>query len=212
MTESDKREDIKKLGKDTAILLGITIVAGLVLGFVYNLTKEPIAFQQERKVQMACANVYEEAQTFEEWNLVPTQKTENAIREAGYEGTDIGTVYAAKGEGETVLGYVITVTSHEGYGGDITFLMGVSLDGTVTGMSILNISETAGLGMNAQKILAPQFEDKNAAAFEYTKTGATAENQIDAISGATITTKAVTNGVNAGLIFFREDLKQGGTE
>ncbi len=212
MTGNNRNSDMQSMIKDTVVILAITLIAGLVLGFVYNLTKEPIAKQQELKIQKACTSVYKEAQTFEELSVVPSQKTWNAISDAGYLGTEIGTVYAAKDGNEAILGYVVTVTSHEGYGGDISFLMGICLDGTVTGVSVLDISETPGLGMNAQKVLAPQFAGKNAAAFEYTKTGATADNQIDAISGATITTKAVTNGVNAGLIFFREELNKGGRE
>ena len=61
-----------------------------------------------------------------------------------------------------------------------------------------------------EEVLKPQFADKNAESFEYVKTGAAGENQIDAISGATITTHAVTNGVNAGLYYFREVLMEGG--
>ena len=45
--------------------------------------------------------------------------------------------------------------------------------------------------------------------FEYVKGNAAAENQIDAISGATITTNALTNGVNAGLYYFRTVLGGG---
>lgn len=212
MTKNNEKNDLRGMIKDTAVILLITLIAGLVLGFVYNLTKEPIAQQQALKVQKACAKVYETAKEFEELNLQPSRKALNAMSDAGYEGIDMGVTYAAKDSAGTVLGYVLTVTSHEGYGGDITLLMGVDMDGTVTGVSILNISETAGLGMKAQPFLAPQFAGKNAAAFEYTKTGKTAENQIDAISGATITTKAVTDGVNAGLIFFQEDLDKGGKE
>ena len=55
----------------------------------------------------------------------------------------------------------------------------------------------------------PQFAGKNAYPFEYTKTGAAAENQIDAISGATVTTEAVTGGVNAGLYYFKTVLASG---
>ncbi len=112
--------------------------------------------------------------------------------------------------GET-LGYVVTVTTKEGYGGDIRFTLGVRMDGTVNGISILSISETAGLGMRAEEVLKPQFADKNVEKFEYTKSGATSESQVDAISGATITTNAVTNGVNAGLYYFQTQLK-GGSE
>ncbi len=105
-----------------------------------------------------------------------------------------------------LLGYVITVTDHEGYGGDIQFSMGVTLDGTLNGISILSIKETAGLGMKAGDVLVPQFADKKVESFTYTKSGSTGDSEIDAISGATITTNAVVNGVNGGLLFFRSAL------
>ena len=104
----------------------------------------------------------------------------------------------------TVLGYVLTVTTHEGYGGDIQFTVGVRNDGTLNGISLLSISETAGLGMQAGDVLVPQFADKNAYPYVY--------NEIDAISGATITTNAVTNGVNAGVYYFQTMLQQGAGE
>lgn len=106
----------------------------------------------------------------------------------------------------TLLGYVLTVTSREGYGGDITFTMGIRLDGTLNGISILSISETAGLGMKAEAVLKPQFENKNVSQFTYTKSGAVSDDQIDAISGATITTNAVTTAVNGGLYYFQTQL------
>ena len=109
------------------------------------------------------------------------------------------------------IGYVFTVTSSEGYGGDIQFTMGVQSDGTLNGISILSISETAGLGMKADtEDFKSQFEDKKAERFSYTKSGAQAEDEINAISGATITTNAMTNGVNAGLCAF--EFMEGGME
>ncbi len=87
--------------------------------------------------------------------------------------------------------------------------LGIDRDGTLNGISILEISETPGLGMKAEEVLKPQFSGKNVAEFEYTKSGAASENQIDAISGATITTKAVTGGVNAGLKVFQTYLSGG---
>jgi len=73
-------------------------------------------------------------------------------------------------------------------------------DGTVNGVSILDISETAGLGMEAPNVLVPQFAGKKVESFVYTKTGAKPDsNEVDAISSATITTKAVTNAVNGGI-------------
>lgn len=88
--------------------------------------------------------------------------------------------------------------------------MGVALDGTTLGISFLSISETAGLGMNADTdSFKDQFKDQNVPEFSYSKTGATQEGEIDALSGATITTNAVTNGVNAGLCVFQL-LSEGG--
>ena len=115
-------------------------------------------------------------------------------------------------KGGALAGYVLIVTDHEGYGGDIKLAMGVQLDGTLNGISFLSISETAGLGMRADEVLAPQLVDKKVEKFAYTKTGKTSENEIDAISGATITTNAVTNGVNGGLSFFRTALEGGTAE
>ena len=118
----------------------------------------------------------------------------------------------AKDASGTVLGYVLTVTTHEGYGGDIQFTVGVRNDGTLNGISLLSISETAGLGMQAGDVLVPQFADKNAYPYVYTKTGSTADNEIDAISGATITTNAVTNAVDSALVYFQNELGGGSNE
>ena len=90
--------------------------------------------------------------------------------------------------------------------------MGVTTDGVLNGISLLSISETAGLGMRAGEVLVPQFENKDVDRFTYTKTGSTADSEIDAISGATITTSAVVNGVNAGLVYFDEFLKGGSAQ
>lgn len=84
------------------------------------------------------------------------------------------------------------------------------MDGTTLGISFLSISETAGLGMNADtESFRDQFKDQKVSEFSYSKTGAAAEGEIDALSGATITTNAVTNGVNAGLCAFQV-LSEGG--
>ena len=127
------------------------------------------------------------------------------VKENGFDASIDGVAQALSGDG-SVLGYVITVTDHEGYGGDIQFTMGVADDGTLNGISLLSISETAGLGMRAGEVLVPQFAGKQVEQFSYTKTGAASDDQIDAISGATITTNAVVNGVNAGLLCFQKKL------
>lgn len=200
---------MKEMMKNIGILLAITIVAGLLLGLVYQITKEPIANQEAKAKQEACQEVFEDAASFEAVELVAVD--EAAWSEAGYGQESIDDVMAAKDAAGELLGYVLTVTTKEGYGGDIQFTIGVRMDGTLNGMSLLAISETAGLGMRAEEVLKPQFANKQVEKFEYTKSGATSDNQIDAISGATITTNAVTNGVNAGLYYFQTELK-GGSE
>ena len=196
----------KSMIKDALILFAITLVAGLLLGVVYDITKEPIAQQKAKAKTEASKNVFATAESFEAYASFDPAGAQAALNAAGLSGMDIDEVSAALDATGNLLGYVITVTDHEGYGGDIQFSMGVTLDGTLNGISLLSISETAGLGMKAGDVLVPQFTDKNVEQFTYTKSGSTNDSEIDAISGATITTKAVVNGVNAGLEYFRSVL------
>ena len=129
---------------------------------------------------------------------------EDYLDENGFGAQDIDEIMAAKDTDGKELGYAFTVTTAEGYGGDIQFAMGIREDGTLNGISILSIGETAGLGMRANTDeFKNQFKDRNVEKFVYTKNGAAAEDEIDALSGATVTTNAMTNGVNAGLCAFR---------
>lgn len=211
-------EDFRQLFKNAGILFCITLVAGLLLGFVYELTKEPIAYQQELKVQRACSAVFADAASFEAV-VLPAEDPDlqesgligspERMEELNLEGAEIGTVYQALSENGELLGYVINTIGKEGYGGDIELMMGIRMDGTLNGVSILSISETPGLGMRAEEVLVPQFAGRQVSSFTYVKTGAVTENQIDAISGATITTGAFTQAVNAGLSYFNVMLKEG---
>ncbi len=203
---------MKNMIKDAAILFAITVVAGFVLGFIYQLTKEPIAAQELKAKQEAYQEVFAEAASFAPVEDTGLTKANDMLKEAGYVADELSDqIQEALDENGNTLGYVLTVTSHEGYGGDIQFTMGVTKEGVLNGISLLSISETPGLGMKAGTVLKPQFENKAVSQFTYTKTGATDDSQIDAISGATITTNAVTNGVNAGLYYFQSTLQgQGG--
>ena len=137
------------------------------------------------------------------------QTIRDQLDQEGYKAQSIEEVMRAEDQSGETLGYAFTVTTSEGYGGDIQFAMGVQDDGTLNGISILSISETAGLGMRATTDdFKNQFKDKNVEKFTYTKTGATSDDEIDALSGATITTNAMTNGVNAGLAAFRYEKGQ----
>lgn len=199
---------MKNMLKDTVILMVITLFAGLLLGFVYNITKDPIAKQKELAKMAANMEVFADADDFKAYDAFNAEEATAVLEAAGLTAADIDEVSVAMKSGSPI-GYVITVTDHEGYGGDIQFSLGITNDGTLNGMSILSISETAGLGMRAEEVLKPQFANKAVESFTYTKTGATSDSQIDAISGATITTNAVTNGVNAGLVYFQNVLKGG---
>lgn len=203
---------MKGMIKDALILFAITLIAGLMLGVVNDITKEPIAQQEQKAKNEACQNVFAAADSFEAQELADLAQIEQVLADAGISGADIDELMAAKDASGALLGYVITVTDHEGYGGDIQFSMGITNEGTLNGISLLSISETAGLGMRAGEVLVPQFSDKNVSRFTYTKTGATADSEIDAISGATITTNAVVNGVNAGLAYFDKILKGGSAQ
>ena len=186
--------------KNTISLMLITLVAGLLLGAVYEITKEQIAKENQRAKEEAYKAVFADADSFEEITLDADQ-VQKELDGQGLDASINEAMKALDASGQTI-GYVLTVTDHEGYGGDIQFAMGVQSDGTMNGISFLSISETAGLGMKAKEdSFRKQFEGKNVDQIVYTKNGASADNEIDALSGATITTNAVTNGVNAGLYY-----------
>lgn len=197
--------------KNTLILTVITLVAGVGLGAVYEVTKEPIKQASENAKQVAYQQVITEADSFEEYAGFDEEESESVLSDAGVTGNTINEVMVAKKAGETI-GYVITSTTNEGYGGEIKISTGILSDGTVTGIAFLSISETAGLGMNAEKPeFSDQFADKLVAEYTVVNDGGSgAENEIDALSGATITSNAVTNDVNAALVYFQTIL-EGGT-
>ena len=196
----------KKMIKDSLILFAITIVAGLLLGGVYAITKN--------KKQEAFQTVFSDASDFQDLD-VNVEDAVAVLQQSGYEKDRIDEVKLAVDGSGSSLGYVMTITSTEAYGGELQIAVGIRMDGTVNRISFLSLSETMGLGMEAkQPAFYEQFSGKKVDAFAYTKSGATAENEIDALSGATITSNAVTNAVNAGLCYARDlglsDAGQGG--
>ena len=195
-----------KIIKDALALTLITLVAGVALGGVYEITKDPIAKQEAQAKAEAYEQVFTDAAAFEEVEMDDTliQTIRDQLDQEGYKAQSIEEVMRAEDQSGETLGYAFTVVTSEGYGGDIQFSMGVQNDGTLNGISILSIGETAGLGMNADTpAFKDQFVGKQVEKLQYTKNGATQDDEINAISGATVTTKAMTNGVNAGLCAFR---------
>lgn len=188
---------MNKIIRNTIILTVITLVAGLGLGFVYEITKQPIADAQDAAKKEAWQQVFPEADinSFEAVD-VDQDVAEKVVNDLGIKAT----VDEVCKVGED--GYVITTTDKEGYGGDIQITVGITADGTVNGISILSISETAGLGMRAtEPVFYEQYQGKQAEKFVVSKDGGDGE-PIDALSGATITSRAVTGAVNAALGYY----------
>lgn len=205
------------LVKDCLKLVVITLVAGFILGGIYGITKEPIAQQEEKAKQEAYQAVFPEASEFTDVEGFTTEAAsevlasyDNVIED--HQGDVISAAVEAKDASGSILGYIFNVTTKKGYGGDIQLTVGIQADGTVNGYSVLSINETAGLGMNAKANAdwAAQYSGKKVDHFEVVKNGtgnmnAPAEDNpaIDAISGATITSKAVTGAMNSCLAYFQ---------
>ena len=208
---------MNKIVKDALVLTLITLIAGCALGLVYEVTKEPIEKASEAATEKAYKEVFETAASFEEMKDFDADKANEIIAEKGYTDGSVTTcevvdcVKALDASGNTA-GYVVTMKSKEGYGGDIVFSMGVTSDGTLNGYSITKIDETPGLGMKAKEDkFMDQFKNKKATTLEVVKTASNDENAVQAISGATITSKAVTYAVDAGLLYVSSLLSGGAT-
>ena len=133
----------KNLVMDCIKLCVITLIAGLLLGIVYNVTKAPIAAQEEKTKQEAYKAVFKDAAKFDTVKL--DQKDVAAVLKKNDLGQNtISEVVKAVDKNGKELGYVFSVTNPEGYGGDVSLSVGVRDDGTVNGYETLSISETAG--------------------------------------------------------------------
>ncbi len=194
--------------KDAAILVIITLIAALLLAFVYEITKDPIAAQKAKKKTEAYAAVYP--------GLTDTVISDSLQAKAEAfvgDGMSVDEAVLAKDASGAVVGLLMTVTTPEGYGGDITLTCGVTADGTLTGISFLTLAETAGLGMKAQEDgFRGQFENKKTDSFALMKGGVAVvdgNEPVDVISNATITSEAVVRAVNGALEFAGDILNEG---
>ncbi len=179
----------------TVTLLVICLVVSALLAGTNALTKGPIAQNELKKSQEAMHSVCPDAVSFEGGKGLETE------------------VYKALNESGEVIGCAIPVTS-KGYGGDIQIMVGISSvdGGMVTGVEILSHSETPGLGANAvSEDFRNQFTDNPSLhGFSVVKDGTGgSEGKIDAITGATITSNAVTNAVNEAMNIYYS-LNEGG--
>lgn len=200
----------KKIVHDALILTAFTLILGFILGGVNEITKGPIAVTKKAAEEAAYKEVFSDADSFEAYADFNVKKAAEVIAASEYPNDEIMSVNTALDKSGAPLGYVITVTSHEGSQADITFSVGIKNDGTINGYSITSISETPGLGVLVNEdAFKSQFENKTAEAFTVVKAAPASDTEIEAVTGATISSRAVTNGVNACLVYFSTVLQGG---
>ncbi len=162
------------------------IVSGL-LAYVNSITAPVISANDQKTFEASMSEVLPNGGSFTEEKLSFTPDES---------GVELSSIYKAENGG-----YVATAVCHEGYGGDITVMVGIKDDMTVNKIKIMSLSETAGLGAKSD---TPEFMNqynglKNGISVVKNNGGSAADNTISAISGATITSKAVTKAVNCAL-------------
>ena len=201
-TRPVKREPFR-IPKPVIALTIIAVLAGLALSGVFSMTKDTISKQELAKETEAYKAVCPDAATFEE-----AEAAADALKEM--EGTTprVNKAYIAKDADGNTVGYALSVTG-KGFGGDVTLAVGLSADGEITGLSFTELSETAGLGMRADE---PAFKDQfigKSGKLDLVKGDASGDQEISAITGASVTSGAVINAVNAGLDLYETTLKGG---
>ncbi len=193
--------------KNTLILVVITLVAVAALAVVNQITKEPIAQAEINQKAEAYKVVYADAVGFDEIDGLDKVIENSAMLfdDNGLSGCTVSDALAVKDANGNVEGYVISSTSPNGYGGEIQVAIGIK-NGKLTGLTVISNSETPGLGSKCtESDFQNQFKNKSAEILSYTKSGASSDTEIDAISGATITTSAVTEAVNAAIVFYQSN-------
>jgi len=176
----------------------VAAVAALALGGVYTVTKEPIAIAKQKKLEAAIKSVLPDFDEIKEAKFIDP------------EGKDSLTFYYAFKNGEEV-GAAIKTYTMEGFSGKIELMVGLLEDGTINNTAVLAHKETPGLGdkMDAAKSDFPlQFMGKNPNDFKLsvTKDG----GSIDAITAATISSRAFCDAVERAYITFENE--KGGTQ
>ena len=188
------QSNAKKIFSLGITLFIITAVTGTILGVVHDITLEPIRVTQEKLKAEALSGALPEA---EEFRTVELAADADAVIKDVQEGFSAG----------NAAGYCVTVAPR-GYAGPIELVAGITNDGNLRGIRIMNQSETPGLG--AKAILPGFYEQfRDAAQITVVKAAPAAPGEIQAISGATITSDAVAIGVNAALSYWKNYLAPG---
>ncbi len=185
-------KEIIKLG---LILLLISAIAAAALGFVNSATKGPIEETQRLADIETRKSLLSEADAFEERDI-ESPETYPVLTEV-YVGTKDG----------APCGYTFKTTP-KGYAGPVEVLIGIDQNGAITGVNIGTNTETPGLGSKAaDEKFKGQYIGKETI-LNVIKSGTPKEDEISAISGATITSKAVTSGVNEALNYYKDNLSE----
>ncbi|MDO5564229.1 MAG: FMN-binding protein [Eubacteriales bacterium] len=177
--------------KDAFTLCFITLIAGLLLGFVYENTKEPIAISAQNKIKEAYEKVLSGGDTF-------IDISGDVIgASAGYEASLIEALKVENKNGEKI-GYIMT-TSSRGFGGEIKVIVGFDNDKNITGIAFPNVlSETPGLGMKiTNEDFYFQYIGKKGSGFQIVKNNSSSnELEINAVTGATVSSNAINEAIN----------------
>jgi electron transport complex protein RnfG len=180
------KKDILAILKTAISLFLICAVAAGAVAAVNAVTKDTIAANSAAAANEAKSAVLPEAASFEDVTL-----------------GDGAVGYIGKTADGTVAGYVFN-TAASGYGGKLDVMTGFSADGAVTGVAILSIEETPGLGMNAKRdSFLSQFTGTNGD-LTVIKNAEPGENEILALTSATITSRAMVKAVNAARAYYTE--------
>ncbi|HHV96197.1 MAG TPA: RnfABCDGE type electron transport complex subunit G [Clostridiaceae bacterium] len=190
--------------KPSLVLFLVCLFVTAALAFTYNITKDKIAHADEESIRR---EVLAEADVF---NLVDEAQIKSIIGDNA-DLEIVKAVYEGKKDDETV-GYVYSVTN-KGYGGDINLIIGINAAGTITGVKVVEHSETAGLGSKvAEEDFLSQFKgitpQSNLKIVLNKANGK--DEEIVAVSGATISSKAVMAAVQSALNLHKELINQGG--
>ena len=187
---------MKELSRLALVLTVITAGAALLLAMVYSVTKEPIAEQRRLVTLNALTAVLPPADNS------PDQDTVSLVTGKDKNGNDTETTfYRGKKDGK-LSGVAFKVVSHKGYSGDISVMVGIDPTGHVSGIEILQQTETPGLGA---KIEEPWWKDQfkgkglDNSDWRVKKDG----GDFDQITAATITPRAVVGAIREGLEFYK---------
>ena len=183
--------DPKYIIKLTVTLFVTCVIVAGLLGLVNSVTEGPIAEKNKTKTAAAIQEVLPEM----EGSPAVVELTDEMTAAASGAGATITEAYEAQAGG-SVIGYALKIVA-SGSQGNIEMMVGVDAEGVVTGVSIVDNSETSGIGskvMSNENGVLDQFIGKSAADGTLS-----VGSNVDAISGATVSSRGVTTGVNAAL-------------